>query len=96
MWTRKANIDPRIRAKFEELGVDAIRSKLHHVTGVRALGQQNEPEEDLGDGLLASGKQMRGWLSEQAAREACWLRFGVIAAVLAAIFSLLALVVPSH
>jgi hypothetical protein len=37
---------------------------------------------------------MQDWLTEEAARETLWLRVGVIAAVLAALFSLLSWYAP--
>jgi hypothetical protein len=37
---------------------------------------------------------MQDWLTEKAARETLWLRVGVIAAVLAALFSLLSWYAP--
>ena len=37
MFVRMANIPDNIRAKFEELGADAIRSKLDKVMAVRGL-----------------------------------------------------------
>ena len=82
-------IDPRVRAKLEELGVDAVRLKFIHIMGVRTLGHQ-EDCEDLGDGVSASHRQIRQWLKEKTRRETLWVRVGVIAAVLAALFSFLA------
>ena len=85
--TKKANIDPAVRAKLEELGVDAVRSKLVWIINVRDhLAQQDE--------LSASRQQMQDWLKEKAARETLWVRAGVIAAVLAALFSLLSWYAP--
>lgn len=89
----KANIDPAIRAKLEELGVDAVRSKLGWIMNVRDLAQQDELQP-LGVGLSASRRQMQDWLTEKTAREALWIRVGVIAAVLAALFSLLSWYAP--
>ena len=88
MLTKKATIDPAVRAKLEELGVDTVRSKLVWIMNVRDLAQQDELQP-LGPGLSASRRQMQDWLTEKAAREALWIRVGVIAAMLAALFSLL-------
>jgi hypothetical protein len=74
MLIKYAHIDSCVRAKLEELGVDAVRIKLGHVTGVRSFGKQDVSEEDLGEGVKASGRQMREWLSEKIAREALWVR----------------------
>lgn len=86
----KSKIDRRVRAKLEEIGVDAVKSKLVWIMNVRTLGQQDEREEDLGYGIKASRREMQEWLSEKTAREALWIRVGVIAAVLAAVFAFLA------
>jgi hypothetical protein len=91
--TKKANIDPAVRAKLEELGVDTVRSKLGWIMNVGDLAQQDELQP-LGFGLLASRRQMQDWLTEKAARETLWVRVGTIAAVLAAFFSLLSWYAP--
>jgi len=90
---KKATIDPAVRAKLEELGVDTVRSKLVWIMNVRDLAQQDELQP-LGAGLSASRRQMQDWLTEKAARETLWVRVGVIAAVLAALFSLLSWYAP--
>jgi hypothetical protein len=86
----KSKIDRSVRAKLEEIGVDAVRSKLIWIMNVRTLGQQDAREEDLGEGIKASRREMQDWLNEKTARESRWVRVGVIAAVLAAIFAFLA------
>jgi hypothetical protein len=91
--TKKANIDPAVRARLEELGVDTVRSKLVWIMNVKDLAQQDELQP-LGVGLSASRRQMQDWLTEKAARETLWVRVGVIAAVLAALFSLLSWYAP--
>jgi hypothetical protein len=88
----KPKIDPRVRAGLKASGVDAVRSKLLWIMNVRSLDQQDEREEDLGNGIKASRRDMQRWLDEKTAREALWVRVGVIAAVLAAVFSFLALI----
>jgi hypothetical protein len=93
IWRKKANIDPAVRAKLEELDVDTVRSKLAWIMNVRDLAQQDELQP-LGVGLSASRRQMQDWLTEKAARETLWVRVGVIAAVLAALFSLLSWYAP--
>ena len=93
MLTKKANIDPAVRAKLEELGVDTVRCKLISIMNVRDLAQQDELQP-LGVGLSATRRQMQDWLREKAARETLWVRVGAIAAVLAAVFSLLSWYAP--
>ena len=87
MLPKKANIDPAVRAKLDELGVDTVRSKLVWIRNVRDLAEQDDLQP-LGVGLSASRRQMQDWLTEKAARETLWVRVGAIAAVLAALFSL--------
>jgi hypothetical protein len=54
------------------------------------LAQQDEREEDLGDGIKASRREIQEWLNEKTSREALWIRVRVISAVLAAVFAFLA------
>ena len=84
MSTEKPQIDPRVRDKLDELGVDAIRAKLVWIMNVRTLAQQNDPEP-LGGDLSASPRQMQEWLADRDARLSCWMKTGVIAAVIAAV-----------
>jgi hypothetical protein len=53
MLTKKANIDPAVRAKLEELGVDTVRSKLVWIMNVRDLAQHDELQP------LGAGCQLR-------------------------------------
>ena len=90
---KKAIIDPAVRAKLEELGVDTVRSKLVWITNVGDFAKQEELQP-LGIGLSVSRRQIQDWLTEKAAPETLWVRVGVIAAVLAALFSLLSWYAP--
>jgi len=90
--TKKANIDSAVRAKLEELGVDTVRSRLISIMNVRDLAQPEDELQPLGLGLSAVGKCRTGSL--KAVRETLWVRVGVIAAVLAAVFSLLSWYAP--
>jgi len=92
--TKKANIDSAVRAKLEELGVDTVRSRLISIMNVGDLAQPEDELQPLGLGLSASRRQMQDWLTEKAVRETLWVRVGVIAAVLAAVFSLLSWYAP--
>ena len=71
----KAQIDPRVRAKLEEIGVDAVKSKLVWIMNVRTLAQQDKKENPLGDGVLASRREMQEWLSEKNFRATLWILF---------------------
>jgi hypothetical protein len=86
----KANIEARVRAKLNEIGLAAAESKLLWIMNVRTLGQMDAREEDLGDGIKATPREIRDWVNEKKAREALWIRIGVIAAVIAAVFAFLA------
>jgi hypothetical protein len=86
----KAQIDPLVRAKLEEIGVDAVKSKLVWIMNVRTLAEQDKKENPLGDGVLASQREMQEWLSEKNFRAGLWIKVGVVAAILAAGLSFLA------
>jgi hypothetical protein len=86
--TNKPEIDARVRVKLEELGTDAVRSKLVWIMNVRTLARQDELEP-LGGGISVSRRHMQEWLTEKGARESLWVRVGVIAAVVAALFAFL-------
>jgi hypothetical protein len=60
----KPKIDRRVRAKLEEIGVDAVKAKLVWIMNVRTLGQQDEREEDLGarhKGFTAGNAGLAKW-----------------------------------
>jgi uncharacterized protein len=88
MFVKKANIPSKVRAKLKELGIPAVQSKLDHVIGVRRLDDQDKKEEPLGDGLMASGREMREWLAEQAAWQSWWPKAGVIVAMILGLVSI--------
>src|SRR5262249_11065038 len=60
----RPKIDRRVSDKLEELGIDAVRSKLVWIMNVRTLSQQDDCE-DLGDGVSASRRQMQEWLKKR-------------------------------
>ena len=59
MLTKKAKIDPPVRAKLEQLGADAVKSKLIWIMNVRSLAEQDELQ-DLGDGIKGSTSRNAG------------------------------------
>jgi hypothetical protein len=87
--SKQMQIDPRVRAKLEELGADTIRSKLLWIMNVTTLAQQDE-KQPLGDDLYASRREMQQWLRQREARESYWIKAGVIIATIAAFFAFLA------
>jgi hypothetical protein len=91
----KPTIDPRVRAKLEERGVDSVRSKLVHMMGVTRLDEEGNAEP-LGDSMSASRRDMQEWLREKSAHEFCWVKVGVIAAVIAAVFAFFGVVLSIH
>jgi len=62
---KKANIDPAVRSKLEELGVDTVRSKLLWIMNLGELARDDELQP-LGFGLSVSRRQMQDWLTEKA------------------------------
>jgi hypothetical protein len=69
---KKANIDPAVRAKPEELGVDIVRSKLVWIMNVRELAQQDELQP-LGAGLSARVGKCRTGLQKRQHAKHCGL-----------------------
>jgi hypothetical protein len=92
MARKRAKIDDRVRSKLEEHGVDAVRSKLVWIMNVRGLGQQPDELEPLGDGVSASRRQMQEWLAEKSARDAWWVKAGVVVAIAGAVIAAVAAV----
>src|SRR5215471_9006480 len=85
-WATEEPPNESVPTKLEQLGVDAIRSKLSYVRNFDLVGEQIS----LGDGLSASGRQMEEWLLEKNESHSRWVKVGVIAAVSAAVFAFLA------
>ena len=83
----KRVIEPKVREKLEELGVDLIRAKLIAIMEVRDFVQQHEPIP-LGDGITATRQQLQRWLTEKAAEQIWYLRWTFIAAVAAVVVGL--------
>jgi hypothetical protein len=91
MPAHRAKIDDRVRSKLEELGVDAVRSKLVWIMNVTTLAQQDN-REPLGDDVSASRREMQEWLREKAARDARWVKAGVYVAIASAFIAAVAAV----
>jgi hypothetical protein len=87
----RVKIDDRVRSKLEELGVDAVRSKLIWIMNVTTLAQQDD-QHPLGDSVSASRREMQDWLAEKNARDACWVKAGVLVAIVGAVIAAVAAV----
>ena len=85
-WATEEQPNESVPTNPEQLGVDAIRSKLSYVRNFDLVDEQ----VPLGDGLSASGRQMQEWLLEKNESHSRWVKVGVIAAVSAAVFAFLA------
>ena len=88
----KSKIEPRVRVKLEALGVDVVRAKLVSIMGVTAFDQE-DASEPLGGGVSASRRQMQEWLKERDTRQSRWVNTGVIAALIAAVGTVIAIFV---
>lgn len=66
----KVNIQPDVRARLKELGIEAVKAKLVSIMRVRSLGQMNTREEDLGDDIIATPRELVDWVSEKEALKA--------------------------
>lgn len=93
MTIDRGPLTPEVRDALEAQGVDSVRALL--VTE-RARGLLTDVEYPLGNGAEASRGAIEQWLRQKAAREALWVRVGVAAAVVAAIFSVAGLIAEFH
>lgn len=89
MWPKRSHLEPKIQEAIERYGVDGVRSILTGMTDGRA-GTGLGASVRLGD-VEVSRKDMQDYLAWKNRRAALWSSVGVVAAVLAAIFSFLAL-----
>jgi hypothetical protein len=55
-----SKIDPKVRRKLDEIGVDDVRARLEAINRVRDLGQ--EDAQNSGDGISASRADLRSTL----------------------------------
>jgi hypothetical protein len=53
--TAKSKINPKVRAKLAEIGIDEVRTKLTLMVSV------DEETWDLGDSLIATRSTMQAW-----------------------------------
>jgi hypothetical protein len=85
-WPKAPPLLPEVSYELELHGVDSVRSWLVVQSDTRReyLGR-------LGNAVLRYG-EAEDWLKWKAEKEMCWIKIGVVAAVAAAIFSLVAVV----
>jgi hypothetical protein len=86
----RGQLTPELRDALEAQGVDSVRALL--VTE-RARGLLANIDYPLGNGMEAPRGAIEYWLKLKAAREAVWVRVGVAAAIVAAVFSVAGLIV---
>jgi hypothetical protein len=100
MFSKKRQIDPRVRQELDEIGEAVVRAKLSwimNVTSLRSVAtSQGEGGESLGDDLTAPLWAIEQWLAEKDARRLRWVKAAAILAGVAVLVSLLAwfLVLP--
>jgi hypothetical protein len=94
MFTKKRQIDPRVRRRLGEIGEAVIRAKLPWIMNVTALASRETYEEPLGDDVAAPLWAIEQWLSEKDARRQRWVKAAAILAGLAVVVALLAWFFP--
>ncbi len=75
--------------EFELRGVDTMRAIAANSTDGFS-GTSRKVSFDLGN-MRVTREQIEDWLNWKASIEALWIRIGVVAATIAALFSLIAL-----
>lgn len=86
---RPLGLTPEKQAELELHGVDAMRGMLTSATDGYS-GTTRQVQINLGAIVVTRG-EIQDWLKWKAARDARWIKVGTIAAIAAALFSLLAL-----
>jgi hypothetical protein len=88
-WPKRPPILPEVFGELELHGADSMRALLGSSTdGYSGTGRDTPIK--FGN-VVAKRGEVQDWLKWKAEREALWIKAGVVAAILAAIFSLLAL-----
>jgi hypothetical protein len=88
-WPKRPTLATAVRQELELHGVDAIRGILINSSDGFS-GTSRASTVDFGN-FKATRGEMQDWLKWRASRDACWIKSGVVAAILAAVFSLFAL-----
>jgi hypothetical protein len=86
---RKPSLRPEVMQELELHGLDAVRGLLTRSTDGFS-GTTRQVTIWLGNISVTRG-ELQDWVKWKAARDACWIKVGVVAAIAAAVFSLLAL-----
>ena len=84
---RPPSILPEVVAELELHGVDAVRGILAASSDGHTGSGRNTPIK-FGN-VVAKRGEIEDWLKWHAATDKCWVKVGVIAAIAAAIFSLI-------
>ena len=94
MFSKKRQIDPRVRRRLDQIGEAVIRAKLPWIMNVTALASRETYEERLGDDVAAPLWAIEQWLSEKDARRQRWVKAAAILAGLAVVVAFLAWFFP--
>jgi hypothetical protein len=93
MFTKRRQVDHRIRKRLDDIGEVIVRAKLPWITNVTALADQGK-EEDLGDGINAPVWAIAEWLNEKDNRRQRWMKAAAILAGAAVLVAFLAWFFP--
>jgi hypothetical protein len=88
----KPRLAPDVLRELNLHGLDAMRDLLASSTDGHS-GTGRNTAISLGNISVTRG-QMQGWVNWKTGRDACWMKVGVIAAIAAAGFSLLGVLLP--
>jgi hypothetical protein len=86
----KPPLPPDVMQEFDRHGTDALRGLL--VCSSDGYSGTTRATTIRLESVTVTRGQIEDWLKWKAAKDKCWMMVGVIAAVAAAIFSLLALI----
>ena len=85
---QRPNLLPESHAEFELHGVDALRGLLIGSTDGTG-GTARNTMIKFGS-VVAQRGEIQDWLKWKAAIDAAWIKLGVVAAIVAAVFSIIA------
>jgi hypothetical protein len=90
-WPRRPDLRAEVLREFELQGVDHLRSLLITNPPNNEGRNQQIPFEKNG----VTRGAIQDWLKWKAEKDTFWIRLGIIAAVVAAVFSIIAVVRPA-
>jgi hypothetical protein len=81
-------LEPEVREKLEQRGVDSVRALL-----ISHTGSGRGAAVTVDNGIYASRSDVEDWLREKERTSASWIKAGTIAAIVAAVLAFLAVVI---